>query len=353
MATIVAGRCENYEVSGLREFFARSLADLGLSFEGCKVLLKPNLLSGKPPEKAVNTHPLFIQALAEVFLEKKCTVFVGDSPGYESTERALRKSGIMEVVRRLKLLIAHFERRVPKANRGISPYREFIFGEEPRDYDLVVNVPKLKSHVLMGLTAGVKNTFGFVPSLEKAKWHLRCGTDKRLFASLLIDINSVVKPALTVLDGIVAMDGGGPSHGRVRNLGLVVLSDDDIALDDYLERILSVPYPLPVSSVARENGLLREAMVIDREPPEIGSFLVPEGDRTAWNLPYLVREAARTAFTRKPRCDARKCTACRTCADVCASRALTLVDGVVSINYKKCIRCYCCAEMCPVGAITV
>ena len=82
MATIVAGRCETYDVSALREFFARSLADTYPSFEGCRVLLKPNLLSGKPPDKAVNTHPLFLQALAEVFLEKRCTVFIGDSPGY-------------------------------------------------------------------------------------------------------------------------------------------------------------------------------------------------------------------------------------------------------------------------------
>jgi uncharacterized protein (DUF362 family)/Pyruvate/2-oxoacid:ferredoxin oxidoreductase delta subunit len=353
MATIVAGGCADYGLSPLRELFASALADFSESFEGCKVLLKPNLLSGKPTDRAVNTHPLFVQALAEVFIEKKCTVFVGDSPGYESTERALRKSGIMEVVHRLRLRVATFEKRVRKANSGISPYREFFFGEEPRDYDLVVNMPKLKSHVLMGLTAGVKNTFGFVPSLEKAKWHLRCGTDKRLFASLLIDINAVVKPGLTVLDGIVAMDGGGPSHGRVRKLGLVVLSDDDLALDAYLEKVLSISSPLPVSLAARDNGLLRESTLIDRGVPRIGSFLVPDGTQAPWNVPHFVTEAARRAFTKKPKWDPRNCTSCGTCSDVCASRALTLADETVSFDFRKCIRCYCCAEMCPVGAITV
>jgi uncharacterized protein (DUF362 family)/NAD-dependent dihydropyrimidine dehydrogenase PreA subunit len=351
MARIVAGRCDTYDLPQLREFFCRSLSDLSLSIEGCKVLFKPNLLSGKSPGKAVNTHPLFVQALAEILLDNKCKVFVGDSPGYESTERALEKSGIMEVIKKLKLGIADFDKRIRKANPGISPYREFVFGEDPLDYDLVVNLPKLKTHILMGLTAGVKNSFGFIPHLDKAKWHLRCGTDKRLFASLLIDIHSVVKPALTILDGIVAMDGGGPSHGRVRDLGLVALSDDALALDYFLERFLSIPDALPISSVALEKGLLAEAMVINSGAPEVQDFLMPRIVETDWNLPSFVSQTARTVFTRKPKCDSRKCTACTTCVSVCAAQALTLSDKGVAFDYKKCIRCYCCAEMCPVGAI--
>jgi uncharacterized protein (DUF362 family)/NAD-dependent dihydropyrimidine dehydrogenase PreA subunit len=353
MAKIVTGRCDTYEVPRLKEFFTQSLADLGLSFEGCKVLFKPNLLSGKSPAKAVNTHPLFIQALAEVFLERKCTIFVGDSPGYESTEKALNKSGIMEVLRKLKLGLASFDKRVPKTNAGISPYREFIFGEDPLDYDFVVNMPKLKTHVLMGLTAGVKNTFGFVPHLDKAKWHLRCGTDKGLFAALLIDIHSVVKPALTVLDGVVGMDGGGPSHGRVRDFGLVALSDDALALDSCLEKILSVPYPLPITSKAVEKGLIEDATVIDRGAPEVTDLRMPEIVQADWNFPSFVRETARTVFTRKPKWDARNCTTCRICVNVCASEAIAIGDKGVSFDYRKCIRCYCCAEMCPMGAITV
>lgn len=353
MARIVAGRCDTYDLPRLREFFHRSLSDLNISIEGRKVLFKPNLLSGRSPGKAVNTHPLFVHALAEVFLDNKCEVFVGDSPGYESTETALKKSGTMEVIKKLKLGIANFNRRIPKINSGISPYRQFIFGEDPLDYDLVVNMPKLKSHILMGLTAGVKNSFGFVPHLDKAKWHLRCGTDKRLFASLLIDIHSVVKPALTILDGIVAMDGGGPSHGRVRQLGLVALSDDALALDCFLERFLSIPHALPISLVALEKGLLEKPMVIDSGAPEVQDFLMPTIVDTDWNLPPLLSHTARMVFTRKPKCDGLTCTACRACVSVCAAQALTLGDKGVTFDYRKCIRCYCCAEMCPVGAITI
>jgi len=226
MARIAAGTCETYDIPLLKDFFTKALGEMNFSCRGAKVLFKPNLLSGKPPKNAVNTHPSFVQALAEVFLERGCTLFVGDSPGYESTGKALEKSELMGVIRTLGLNVAPFGRRVAKVNRGISPYKEFILAEDPLDYDLVVNMPKLKTHIMVGLTAGVKNTFGFIPHLDKAKWHLRCGIDKSLFASVLIDIHSLVKPALTVLDGVVAMDGDGPSSGRSRHLGLVAVSDN-------------------------------------------------------------------------------------------------------------------------------
>jgi uncharacterized protein (DUF362 family)/NAD-dependent dihydropyrimidine dehydrogenase PreA subunit len=353
MAKIIVGRCDKYDVPHLSEFIDSSLAELGLTLRGCRVLLKPNLLSGKPPGKAVNTHPLFVRAAAEVLMDRGCDLFVGDSPGYESTEKALEKSGIMEVIKRLRLSVAPFNKRVIKKNRGVSPYRQLHFGEDPLDYDAVVNMPKLKSHMMMGLTAGVKNCFGFVPHLEKAKWHFRCGTDKSLFAALLIDICSTVKPALTLLDAVVAMDGDGPSHGRPRDLGLVAASDDALSLDSHLESMLSVPNPLPISVVAAKKGLLQSGAVIDRGAPEIIDFRMPATLLHDFPVPSLVRQTAKALLMKKPKCSRKKCTLCRTCVDVCPAGALTIRDKGLLFDYQKCIKCYCCAEMCPTGAITV
>ncbi len=337
----------------LKEFFVKPSGELDFSAQGCKVLFKPNLLSGKSPKKAVNTHPLFVRALAEVFLDRRCTIFVGDSPGYESTEKALEKSEIMDVVRALGLGVAPFNRKIAKAGAGNSPYKEFLLAEDPLDYDFVVNMPKLKTHIMMGLTAGVKNTFGFVPHLDKAKWHLRCGIDKSLFASVLVDIHSIVKPALTVLDGVVAMDGDGPSNGRIRNLGLVAVTDNAFSLDSFLERTLSFPSPLPVSALAGSKGLVEEATLVDFGAPEVHDFQMPKTMQTDFNLPSIVRETARSIFTSKPKCTIRKCTVCMTCVHVCPAGALTMEKKGISFDYKKCIRCYCCQEMCPTGAITV
>jgi uncharacterized protein (DUF362 family)/NAD-dependent dihydropyrimidine dehydrogenase PreA subunit len=278
---------------------------------------------------------------------------VGDSPGYESTEKALEKSGIMEVVRDLRLDVAPFRKRVTKANAGISPYRELVFGEDPLDYDLVLNMPKLKTHAMMGLTAGVKNTFGFVPSLDKAKWHLRCKSDKRLFSSLLIDIYFAVNPALTILDGIVGMDGNGPTHGRVRDLGLVAVSDNALSLDAFLEKRLAIRSPLPISSLGEEKGLLEEALLVDLGAPQIRDFMMPAAVEVDWNLPPLVRETVRHMFTRKPKWAGKKCNLCKTCVNVCPAGALRAEGNGLLFDYKACIRCYCCHEMCPTGAITV
>ncbi|OPY71062.1 MAG: formate hydrogenlyase complex iron-sulfur subunit [Syntrophorhabdaceae bacterium PtaU1.Bin034] len=352
MPRIVAGSCNSYDLPQLKEFLTKALSELNFSFKNLKVLLKPNLLSGKSPRRAVNTHPLLVRATAEVLLERGCSLSVGDSPGFESTEKALERSGIMEVVRPLGIDVAAFRKRViKKIDSGISPYREFVFGEDPLDYDLVVNMPKLKTHVMMGLTAGVKNTFGFVPSLDKARWHLRCGTDKNLFASVLMDIHRIANPGLTILDGIAAMDGDGPSHGRVRHLGLIAASDNAFSLDAFLEKALSFPFPTPISSLAEEREVLLEAKVVDLGMPRVTDFKMPETMKVDFNLPSVVRETARKVLLRKPKYRAKDCNMCRTCADVCPAKAVVIHDNGVRFDYAKCIRCYCCHEMCPTGAI--
>jgi uncharacterized protein (DUF362 family)/NAD-dependent dihydropyrimidine dehydrogenase PreA subunit len=353
VSKIVAGRCDRYDPVELRRFFDRAFREVGLVFDHRRVLLKPNLLAGKAPQKAVNTHPQFVRVLAEIFLEKSCEVYVGDSPGYESTEKALRNSGIMGVARELELKVASFDKRVMKKFHGISPYREFVLGEEPASFDLIVNLPKLKTHAMMGLTLGVKNMFGFVPRFEKAKWHLKAGRDALLFAAILIDIYTIVKPSITILDGIIGMDGDGPSGGRPRELGIVAISSDALALDAFIEGCLALPSPLPLLRLAREKGLVGEAEVVDLGMPPICDFLLPKTMDVGFNLPSAVRNTMKRVFVRKPKCTHALCKRCGICAEVCPAGALTSDEEFPIFDYKKCIRCYCCQEMCPESAIRV
>ena len=215
----------------MKEILSSSLREIGFSVRAAKVLIKPNLLSGKTPDKAVTTHPTVIRALAELLKDHSCDIHVGDSPGYGSTSKVLISSGIMSVIEDIGLHVSHFNHDIIKISNGISTYKEFLFGDDPKDYDVVINVPKLKTHVMMGMTLGVKNTFGFIHALEKAKWHLRAGRNRSLFASILIDIHTISSPSITVLDGVVGMDGDGPSSGRPRNLGLLGVSRNAFALD--------------------------------------------------------------------------------------------------------------------------
>ena len=306
MVKVVTRAFSSYDIASLREFLEKGFEAVGLRLNGCNVLLKPNLVMGKPPHKAVNTHPEFVRAVAGFLLDHSCQVSIGDSPGYESTERALKGSGIMDVVDDLGLTVATFNNKVAKrCGQGISPYRTFTFGEDPSRYDAVVNLPKLKTHGMMGLTLGVKNTFGFIHALEKARWHLRAGQDKTRFASILIDIYQLVKPAVTILDGILGMDRDGPSSGRPRETGIAALSLDAFALDYYIERFVGLRTPLPITQKAMDHGLVEGYDVQGDNISAIRDFEMPEAVDTDWAIPRFAKKILQNIFCEKAQGEGR------------------------------------------------
>ncbi len=354
MEKVLLQACDRYEQTGLKDFFLKGLQTLGLRVDKQAVLLKPNLLSSKPPEKAVTTHPEFIRALTEILLDHGCQITIGDSPGYESTSKVLKNCGIMNIIKYYGLTISPFDLKIIKKYDGISPYKQFTFGEDPKDYDLIVNLPKLKTHTMMGLTLGVKNTFGFIHSLEKARWHLRAGQDRMLFASALIDIHSIVNPHLTILDGILGMDGDGPSNGRPRNLGVVAMSTSAFILDDAIEKLVRLPHPLPITALARKHGIIKEYETAAYGSPVIEDFRMPNTMATDWSIPQPVKTFLKNAFVKKPKIMRAACRQCGVCVKVCPAGALSMrPDEPPVFDYKKCIRCYCCQEMCPEGAIRI
>jgi uncharacterized protein (DUF362 family)/Pyruvate/2-oxoacid:ferredoxin oxidoreductase delta subunit len=344
--------CIIYDVKLLKTLLHSMFQEISFTpISNAKVLIKPNLLMSKGPEKAVTTHPAIIQALAELLKDYSCAVSVGDSPGFGSAEKVLNISGIMDVIKQLGLNISSFDHNIVKKSIGISPYREFLFGDDPERYDLVVNVPKLKTHGMMGVTLGVKNTFGFIHALEKAKWHLRAGQDRSLFASILIDIHATVHPAITVLDGILGMDGDGPSSGRPRNLGILGASKNAFILDDCIEKLVRIPYPTPISHLAGKHGLLPDYEIKGSIVPKIDDFLLPDAIDTDWNIPHFAKRLLKNVFTKKPRVRRKMCQTCGVCVKVCPASALSLQKNGPYFDYTRCIRCYCCQEMCPEGAI--
>ncbi|MDR2017636.1 MAG: DUF362 domain-containing protein [Syntrophobacterales bacterium] len=353
MERLCIGTVKDYDVGAIKDFIVRGFQEINFEVKGAKVLLKPNLLSGKPPEKAVTTHPAIIRAMSELLLDKGCEVHVGDSPGYESTEKSLKLSGVMSIIKQLGLSIATFDSRIIKENEGISPYRSFILGEDPDGYDAIINLPKFKSHTMMGLTLGVKNTFGFIPSKEKARWHLRAGKDRLLFAAVLIDVHNIVKPALTFLDGITGMDGEGPSNGRVRQFGLVAMCRDAYILDHVIESMVGAKSVLPISRVARRHGLIGSYEKNDFGVPEVKNFVMAKTTDTDWALPEFVKNILKNLFVKKPKLRKDLCKGCGVCVDVCPATSLSLSGGSVEFDYRTCIRCYCCQEMCPEGSIKV
>jgi uncharacterized protein (DUF362 family)/Pyruvate/2-oxoacid:ferredoxin oxidoreductase delta subunit len=351
---VIVGGSDSYDTEQLKEFFEEGFRRIGLDVAHRAILVKPNLLSGKSPERAVTTHPLFLRALIETLKDNSCAVFLGDSPGFEPLERVLKNGGYTKMLRDLGVGITPFDQEIVKRTEGISPYREFLFGQDPARYDLVINAPKLKTHGMMGMTLGVKNTFGFIRGFAKGRWHLRAGRDRDLFASIIVDIHRIASPAVTILDGVLGMCGDGPSSGDAITCGIVGLSRSAFALDAFIEGHLCPGAVLPVTSCAARHGLIPEYEVIDLGlPPPPVSFPMPRACATDWSLPRPVKKLLRTILVRKPKADKSACRLCGICAKVCPAGAIHLGEKSPVFNYSACIRCYCCQEMCPHEAIRV
>ncbi len=336
MEKIVAGAIDSYDPQKIKSFIEGGLRETGLAITG-RVLVKPNLLSGKLPERAVTTHPVFLSALIELLKDHSCTVYLGDSPGYESLERVLKVGQYNEMLARFGVKIAPFTNEILKRTdgAGVSPYHEFLFGEDPDRYDHVINVPKLKTHGMMGMTLAVKNTFGFVRGFAKGRWHLRAGTDKSLFASILVDIHRIAAPSVNILDGILGMSGNGPSNGTPVDLGIIALSRNAMALDDFIERRLCPDAFHPVTECARINGLLTSYEVIDLGmPPAPPSFQMPRSCAADWNIPSPIKKVLRNMFVRKPKADRKNCQLCGICAKVCPAGAILIDDRGVKFDYS-------------------
>ena len=152
---------------------------------------------------------------------------------------------------------------------------------------------------MMGMTLGVKNTFGFIHAFEKAKWHFRAGQDRSLFASILIDIHRIVKPSVTILDGIIGMDGDGPSSGRPRNLGILGVSKNAFILDDCIEKLVHLPYPTPITHLAGKHGLLPDYEITGSNIPEIDDFLTAKHHGYRLEYTSFREKASQECFYKK------------------------------------------------------
>jgi len=314
-----------------------------------KVLLKVNLLSAKEPEKAVTTHPEFVRAVARAVRAAGGKPCIGDSPGGPFSKRLLtrayRRSGLQKVAEEeeIRLNFDTGDRKVdiPGAQRlQKSPICDFVLNA-----DKVVALPKLKTHSFQYLTLACKIMYGAVPGLTKAKYHAQFPR-RAGFADMMLDILSVVKPQLYVMDGILGMQGQGPGNGEPVDMDLVLASTDPVALDISVCRILGVePVAVPVLKRAKIRGLWPEKI----DYPILGPG---EAAHKGFRLPNTADHllTGKTPPKKSPVITDR-CTACGACETICPKGAVKVKGRMAEVTYTKCIRCYCCHEVCPEDAI--
>ena len=320
-----------------------------------RVLLKPNLLYGKSPENAVTTHPSIVRGMIQIVREAGGVPFIGDSPSVGSLMKTAEKAGIKAVADEMKCPLVEFDKPVLLSKGTV--FKQLEIEQAVLGADVIINLPKWKTHAQMLLTLGVKNLFGCIPGTRKALWHLKAGDDRKTFAQILFDIYQVIQPSLTVLDGIVGMEGNGPNSGRPIPIGLILASGDSLSLDQIVCDLVGISREsLLTNRVAFERGMGKETIEVLGERVEdvkISNFEFPTLSQIDWGLPNFLSKALKNALTSKPVILEKICKDCEQCAKICPPKALTRKGEGLIFDYGKCIRCFCCLEVCPEGAISI
>lgn len=382
MEKVSAVNCGAYE--NAREAVSRAIRIAGGMPRKDRALIKVNLLSASSPEEGITTHPEIVKA-AILELQKKCKqISVGDMPGFTSLERAARKSGIAQACEETGAELVGFEGTKEYENpHAILAKRTKLFTSA---FDFIVNIPKLKTHALTVYTGAVKNLFGFVPPAQRKFYHLKY-PDPLSFSRMLLDNYLLIRPGLSIVDGIVGMEGDGPSAGTLRNFNFIAAGRDALAVDVVCASLLGIGNKVPLLQIARKAGIERASLenisIVGDKVKPIADLKLPQSSMFQIPAPFL--KIARQTITATPVVLEKKCTGCGTCAKACPADAIRMekraedkripaetitmekhkrapadeikkeksrqANKIPVFDYKKCVRCYTCQEMCPEKAI--
>ncbi|MHB8791989.1 MAG: DUF362 domain-containing protein [Thermoleophilia bacterium] len=328
---------------------------------GDRVLLKANLLAPSDPAASVTTHPAVVRAAIESVKEVGGVPVVADSPGYFYAGgkcRALTVCGLKDVADELGVESLQFEAMENPFVKTPVPggsYLDFIFAARlALESDVIVTLPKLKTHASTWYTGAVKNMFGAVATKTRKYAHTLATYER--FSSSIVDIYSVMQPRLAIMDAVVGMEGEGPRHGSPKKAGLILASKDPVALDAVASKIIGFD-PMEIyttrNATARGfgNGNLDEIEVLGEQIDAVAvEFAKPSGRRV--NMPPLVMKFADRLLKVQPECVQETCDKCGICAKSCPVNAIGM-NPYPTIDRAKCIECFCCNEMCPTGAMEI
>jgi uncharacterized protein (DUF362 family)/Pyruvate/2-oxoacid:ferredoxin oxidoreductase delta subunit len=325
---------------------------------GESVLIKPNLLKAHRPEDAVTTHPEVVRAVIRLVREADGKVMVGDSPGFGDLRKVCEKAGVMDVIQEEGAALADCEEAVTIKNTG--RFQRFEIARVAYESDVIINLPKFKTHGMTVITGAVKNLFGCVPGKRKVQWHFNTGINHDLFMQMIVELYALLKPRLSIMDAVIGMEGNGPGSGDPRFIGAIIAGQDAVAVDAVSAGLVGVvPSSLPLMQAAAAAGVGQaklDHITVRGEPLSqmaIRNFHLPPTVSTEWPLPEWLRRSLKDAFTTRPVINHGLCPQCGVCQSHCPQGAITTAGKRLEIRYRDCIRCFCCQEFCPRGAIKV
>jgi len=353
-------KCGNYDPLPVQKAVKEAVDLLGgvekFIKAGSKVLIKPNVLMAKPPEAGITTHPEVVRGVIKVLKGIHCRILVGDSPGawgkyIENVDEVYRVSGMKRVCAEERVELVSLENKRMRKDFPLTGILD--------QCDYVVNLPKFKTHFLMLLSGAIKNLFGLVSGSFKVELHKRyIGQDD--FAKVLVDIYQEVNPALTVVDGIVAMEGDGPgTAGRLRHPGLILAGSDGVAIDSILASLMGIkPLDVLTTKEAGNRGLgqanLGDIELVGAKSSGLNlrPFILPPLIKKL-KLAEPLLNVIKGLITFYPFVARKICVKCLACVKTCPYNCISLVKSGITFNYTKCISCFCCRELCPASAIKV
>jgi len=377
MSSVSIIKCKTYKKESVYQSVKKAINLIGgidkIVKPGQNVLLKINLLSAQPPEKAITTHPSIVGAMVRLLKKAGINVWVGDAAatggmGEAINSRSKKEScdpfditGIREATEKEGGQIVNFSRtgyikiKIP----GAKQLKQVYIARKVLDADIVISLPKLKTHTLTFLTGAVKNFFGCIPSSDRFRAHRLA--QERKFAQAVVDVYSVCKPSLALMDAIVAMEGEGPSSGEPAKLGLLLASNDCVSLDIVASKIVGFrPQDILTSKEAMARGLgphdLEEVTILGCKLKEV---IKPDFKKPSTYQGRIKRALIRVFtpvgiyfFRNFPVVKKSACKRCGICMEKCPANAITM-EPYPKIDYQKCIQCFCCHEFCPSRAIYI
>ncbi len=371
MSIVSLACCPTYNLPEIETALRRLLEPLGgigaFVEPGQRVLLKPNLVAPIRPGRAITTHPAVVEAMVGLVQEAGGEPFIIDSPAgplhsRPGMNRIYRDTGLKEVAERTGVSLRYDATsiRVPTPNGVLLKQLDLL--KVWQEADVTIALPKLKTHGLTTITGALKILFGLVPGMLKSGYHAKL-VDLDRFCDMLIEIVACVQPALFVMDGVLGMEGDGPSFkGSPRHIGALLASQDGVAMDAVACQIMGVdPDQLPLFRAAERYGWWPVEITVAGAPA--AELVVPDFCLPA-STPAVTRRADRGLRSRLltraliPRLvpQRERCTACGMCVSMCPHQAIILVAGdrgraLAVVDDERCIRCYCCQEVCPEAAI--
>lgn len=367
MAVISCLDTESYDKKVLYEAICAHFDALNIINDikpGMRVLIKPNLLSGHRPERAVTTHPHLLWAIIKWLRHNGIEdIIIADSPGGAYLPSALKNIyHICEYSELEDCATLNYDTQwqtIP-CDKGFMSH-SFNIINPILQADYIINAAKLKTHSMTVLSAGIKNLFGAIPGLQKPEMHCRI-PKKENFAQMLVELAQTVKPNLTVIDAIECMEGNGPSGGQVHRLNLTLASKNVYEQDWFAAALMGIDQKnIPMLRIAKDKGLIEpdSIKILGSYTKPDRPFLLPKSISTSimFMLPKGLQKPAYNVASAilkpYPKVIRKNCIGCGKCAESCPAKIIQIKKKIAVFPKKGCISCFCCQEMCKSGAIKV